>query len=202
MRIGYARVSTQEQNLDLQKDALKRAGCDKIIEDVISGKSEHRSGLERAREMLREGDVLVVWRLDRLGRSLKHLIEFMADLEQQKIGFQSLQESIDTTSPGGKLIFHIFGALAEFERNLIRERTRAGLEAARARGRKGGRAKKLNATQRNLATELYNQKKLTILEICQSLGISKPTLYAYVRGQEGQGPPPTKAIDSGPPSIL
>jgi DNA invertase Pin-like site-specific DNA recombinase len=184
MRIGYARVSTQEQNLDLQKDALKRARCEKIIEDVASGKAENRPGLDRVRELLREGDVLVVWRLDRLGRSLKHLIELMAELEKQKMGFQSLQESIDTTSPGGKLIFHMFGALAEFERNLIRERTRAGLEAARARGRKGGRPKKLSDEQRALATDLYNQKKHGVDEICKALGISKPTLYAYVKGQQ------------------
>ena len=182
MRIGYARVSTQEQNLDLQKDALKRAGCKKIIEDVASGKTENRPGLARALELLREGDVLVVWRLDRLGRSLKHLIELMTELEQKKIGFQSLQESIDTTSPGGKLIFHMFGALAEFERNLIRERTRAGLEAARARGRKGGRPKKLSEKERGLAVELYNQKKHGVDEICTALKISKPTLYAYIRG--------------------
>src|ERR1017187_154820 len=148
MRIGYARVSTQEQNLHLQKDALKRAGGKKIIEDVASGKAENRPGLDRARELLREGDVLVVWRLDRLGRSLKHLIELMTELEKQKIGFQSLQESIDTTTPGGKLIFHMFGALAEFERNLISEWTKAGLQAARARGRRGGRPKKLDAQQR------------------------------------------------------
>jgi DNA invertase Pin-like site-specific DNA recombinase len=181
MRIGYARVSTQEQNLDLQKDALRRAGCKKIIEDIASGKTGNRPGLDRVRELLREGDVLVVWRLDRLGRSLKHLIELMASLEKQKIGFQSLQESIDTTSPGGKLIFHMFGALAEFERNLIRERTRAGLDAARARGRKGGRPKKLTAQQRALAIDLYHQKKHGIEEICRTVGISKPTLYAYVR---------------------
>ena len=184
MRIGYARVSTQEQNLDLQKDALRRAGCKKIIEDVASGKAENRPGLDHARELLREGDVLIVWRLDRLGRSLKHLIELMTELEKQKIGFQSLQESIDTTSPGGKLIFHMFGALAEFERNLIRERTKAGLEAARARGRKGGRPKKLSAQQRALAIDLYNQKKHGVDEICLTLGISKPTLYAYVHQQK------------------
>lgn len=183
MRIGYARVSTQEQNLDLQKDSLKRAGCKKIIEDVASGKTENRPGLDHVRELLREGDVLVVWRLDRLGRSLKHLIELMTELEKQKIGFQSLQESIDTTSPGGKLIFHMFGALAEFERNLIRERTRAGLDAARARGRKGGRPKKLNEKERELAVELYNHKTRGIDEICTALKISKPTLYAYVKGQ-------------------
>jgi DNA invertase Pin-like site-specific DNA recombinase len=182
MRIGYARVSTQEQNLDLQKDALKRAGCKKIIEDVASGKTENRPGLDHVRELLREGDILVVWRLDRLGRSLKHLIELMTELEQKKIGFQSLQESIDTTSPGGKLIFHMFGALAEFERNLVRDRTKAGLDAARARGRKGGRPKKLSTQQRALAIDLYNQQKHGVDEICQMLGISKPTLYAYVRG--------------------
>lgn len=181
MRIGYARVSTQEQNLDLQKDALKRAGCEKIIEDIASGKTENRSGLERVRELLREGDVLVVWRLDRLGRSLKQLIELVSELEKRKVGFQSLQETIDTTSPGGKLVFHIFGALAEFERNLIRERTRAGLEAARARGRKGGRPKKLSEQQRALAIDLYNQKRHPLNEICRTVGISKPTLYAYLR---------------------
>jgi DNA invertase Pin-like site-specific DNA recombinase len=185
MRIGYARVSTHEQNLDLQKDALKRAGCEKIIEDVASGKTELRSGLDRVREQLREGDVLVVWRLDRLGRSLKHLIELMAELEQQKIGFQSLQESIDTTTPGGRLVFHIFGALAEFERNLIRDRTKAGLEAARARGRKGGRPRKLSTQQCAVALDLYNQKKHGIAQICLTLGISKPTLYAIVRESKG-----------------
>lgn len=182
MRIGYARVSTIEQSLDLQIDALKRAGCEKIIEDTVSGKTESRSGLDRAREMLREGDVLVVWRLDRLGRSLKHLIELIAELEKNGVGFQSLQESIDTTTPGGKLVFHVFGALAEFERNLISERTRAGLNSARARGRKGGRPRKLDSQQRALAIDLYNQKKHGIDEICRTVGISKPTLYAYVRG--------------------
>src|SRR5208282_1563164 len=159
-------------NLDMQKDALSRAGCEKIMEDVISGKTESRTGLDRAHELLREGDVLVVWRLDRLGRSLKHLIELMTELEQQKVGFQSLQESIDTTTPGGKLVFHIFGALAEFERNLIRDRTKAGLEAARARGRKGGRPKKLSTQQRAVALDLYNQKKHGIAQICLTLGIS------------------------------
>jgi DNA invertase Pin-like site-specific DNA recombinase len=182
MRIGYARVSTSEQNLDFQKDALTRAACEKIITDVANGKTQSRTGLDHLREIIRPGDVVVVWRLDRLGRSLRHLIEIMTDLEQRKIGFQSLQESIDTTTPGGKLVFHIFGALAEFERNLIRERTKAGLEAARARGKTGGRRHKLNATQRSLAVDLYHQKKLSLIEICQSLGISKPTLYAYVRG--------------------
>jgi DNA invertase Pin-like site-specific DNA recombinase len=132
MRIGYARVSTTEQNLDLQRDALKRAGCEKIIEDTASGGKRERPGLERVQETLRHGDMLAVWRLDRLGRSLKHLIELMSELEGQGVGFHSVTESIDTTTPGGKLVFHIFGALAEFERNLIRERTHAGLAAARA----------------------------------------------------------------------
>src|SRR3954467_14646179 len=130
MKIGYARVSTSEQNPNLQRDALKVAGCGKIIEDTAGGGKVERDGLERATELLRQGDVLVVWRLDRLGRSLKHLIELMGELEGQGIGFQSTTEAIDTTTPGGKLVFHIFGALAEFERNLIRERTHAGLEAA------------------------------------------------------------------------
>jgi DNA invertase Pin-like site-specific DNA recombinase len=168
-------------NLDLQKDALTKAGCEKIIEDTASGSKQQRSGLERARELLRQGDVLVVWRLDRLGRSLKHLIELMAELERQGIGFQSVQEAIDTTTPGGKLVFHVFGALAEFERNLIRERTHAGLAAARARGRTGGRPKSLDARQKALAVDLYRQRKHTVAEICRTVGISKPTLYAYVR---------------------
>lgn len=181
MLIGYARVSTHDQNLDLQKDALKKAGCEKVIVDVASGKTEKRSGLDRARDQLRKGDVLVVWRLDRLGRSLKHLIELMNEMEQAGIGFCSLQESINTTTPGGKLVFHIFGALAEFERNLIRERTKAGLDAARARGRKGGRPKSLDLAQRTLAVDLYDQRKHTVDEICRTLGISKPTLYGYIR---------------------
>jgi DNA invertase Pin-like site-specific DNA recombinase len=180
MRIGYARVSTQQQNLELQQDALKAAGCDKIVVDVASGKTTQRSGLDQLRDVLRRGDVLVVWRLDRLARSLKHLIELLTELEQNGIGFQSLQESIDTTTPGGKLVFHIFGALAEFERNLIRDRTRAGLAAARARGRKGGRPKALTDEQRELAVQLYHGKQHSIRQICELVGITKPTLYAYV----------------------
>lgn len=181
MQIGYARISTHDQNLDLQNDALKKAGCEKIVVEIASGKKSQRSGLEQALEMLRKGDRLVVWRLDRLGRSLGHLIALMAELEQREVGFLSLQEAIDTTSPGGKLVFHIFGALAEFERNLIRDRTRAGLEAARARGRKGGRPKRLTAKQRALAVELYRQRNHTVEEICRTVGISKPTLYAYLQ---------------------
>jgi DNA invertase Pin-like site-specific DNA recombinase len=187
MKIGYARVSTLDQNLDLQRDALKAAGCDKIIEDTASGSKSQRSGLDKVREQLRPGDVLVVWRLDRLGRSLRNLIELMTELEGQGVGFRSITEAIDTTTPGGKLVFHIFGALAEFERNLIRERTKAGLDAARARGKKGGRRKKLDERKRSLAVDLYRQKKHTLVEICQAVGITKPTLYAYVREDAREG---------------
>ena len=179
--IGYARVSTQEQNLDLQQDALKEAGCKKIIIDEASGSIADRPGLTKLKDTLREGDTLVVWRLDRLGRSLKHLIEFIYYLESKGIGFKSLQEAIDTTTPTGKLVFHIFGALAEFERNLIKERSRAGIAAARARGRFGGRPKRLNISKRQLVVEMYRDRKRTVKEICQMVGISKPTLYKYLK---------------------
>lgn len=180
MLIGYARVSTLEQDIALQVDALNKAGCDNIFDDTASGASTQRPGLTEALSHLRKGDTLVVWRLDRLGRSLKHLIETVALLEERGIGFRSLQESIDTTTSGGRLIFQIFGALAEFERNLIRERTQAGLTAARVRGRKGGRPKSLDAKKTELAYQLYDERKHTIKEICQMLGISKPSLYAYL----------------------
>ncbi len=184
MKIGYARVSTLEQNLDLQRDALEEAGCEKVIVDRVSGAAARRPGLERLRDLLREGDTLVVWRLDRLGRSLRDLIDWAQYLEGQGVGLQSLQESIDTHTPAGKLTFHLFGALAEFERNLIRERTLAGLEAARARGRKGGRRKALNQEKRKIAVDLYREKKMKVKEICELMGISKPTLYGYVREAE------------------
>src|SRR4051812_16404669 len=138
MLIGYARVSTNEQNLDLQRDALQKAGCAQIYTDNISGTKAHRPGLETALSHLRAGDTLVVWRLDRLGRSLRHLIDTVTKLQDKGIGFKSITEAIDTTTSGGKLVFHLFGALAEFEREIIRERTNAGLTAARQRGRKGG----------------------------------------------------------------
>lgn len=180
MQIGYVRVSTIEQNVHLQIDELKKAGCEKIFRDKVSGAKTERPGLNEALEFLREGDSLVVWRLDRLGRSLKHLLETVSLLEERDIGFRSLQESIDTTTSGGRLIFHIFGALAEFERNLIRERTMAGLKAARARGRVGGRPRKLDEKKTELAYRLYDEKNHTVIEICQMLGVSKPTLYAYL----------------------
>jgi len=180
MLVGYARVSTHEQNIDLQEDALKKAGCEKIYTDKVSSVAAARPGIDEALSYLREGDTLIVWRLDRLGRSLKHLIEMVGTLQDKKIGFQSIQESIDTTHSGGKLIFHMFGALAEFERQLITERTRAGLAAARARGKKGGRPKALNEQEREIAVRLYSERKNSIKEICQILKISKPTLYNYL----------------------
>jgi DNA invertase Pin-like site-specific DNA recombinase len=180
MLVGYARVSTQEQNLDLQIDALQKAGCEQVFQDQISGVRADRPGLNQALSYVRSGDTLVVWRLDRLGRSLKHLIETVGELEERQIGFRSLQEAIDTTTSGGRLVFQIFGALAEFERNLIRERTMAGLAAARARGRKGGRPRSLTKKKALLLYQLYDEKKHTIEEICDMLEISGPTLYAYL----------------------
>src|SRR5438132_3132554 len=183
MLIGYARVSTTDQTLDLQKDALEKLGCNKIFTDTISGAATERKGLDAALAYVREGDTLVVWRLDRLGRSLKHLIETITNLNNRKIGFKSIQENIDTTTSGGKLIFHIFGALAEFERDIIKERTKAGLQAARARGRLGGRpkAKTLNTSKKvAMAQALYDNKNNTIVEICQTLHISRATLYRHI----------------------
>lgn len=181
MKFGYARVSTLEQHLDLQIDALKQAGCQKIITDEVSGSVSDRPGLTQLRESLREGDTLIVWKLDRLGRSLKHLIEWVNQLQNQGISFQSLQESIDTSTSTGQLVFHIFAALAEFERNLIRERTKAGLASARARGRLGGRPKRLEPRKRQLVVQLYQERKHTVQEICRMMGISKPTLYQYLQ---------------------
>ena len=184
MLIGYARVSTQDQTLNLQKDALEKLGCTKIFTDNASGTKAERTGLNEALEYVREGDTLVVWRLDRLGRSLKHLIETITELNNRKIGFKSIQENIDTTTSGEKLVFHIFGALAEFERDIIRERTKAGLEAARSRGRKGGQPRALNSKQVAIAQQLYNDKTNAIADICKTLNISRATLYRYI--QTGQ----------------
>ncbi len=179
MKIGYSRVSTQDQNLDLQHDALRQAGCEKFFEDVASGAKDERRGLLAAIEFARAGDTLVVWKLDRLGRSLKHLIETVNLLQQRDVGFASLQENIDTTTSGGKLVFHVFGALAEFERELICERTNAGLKAARARGKQGGRPQKLTAKQIEIANTLMNDPTVSIDSICKTLGVSRPTLYRY-----------------------
>ena len=179
MLIGYARVSTHDQTLNLQQDALQKAGCSKIFTDTASGAKTERIGLNEALNYVRKGDTLVVWRLDRLGRSLPHLITTMTDLEERGIGFKSLTENIDTTTSGGKLIFHIFGALAEFERNLIRERTQAGLTAARARGKKGGRPRSLTIQRRSIAQELYDTGH-PIMDICRTLKLSRATLYRSI----------------------
>jgi len=187
MYVGYARVSTQDQHLDLQEEALRQAGCQRIIVDRVSGTVSERPGLAQLKDILRAEDTLVVWRLDRLGRSLKDLIAWVAWLEQEGVGLRSLHEALDTTTPSGKLTFHIFGALAEFERQLIQERTQAGLRVARARGRLGGRPKALHADKRQWAVQLYQEKKIAVKHICELMGISKPTLYAYVRQAQGTG---------------
>jgi DNA invertase Pin-like site-specific DNA recombinase len=183
MLIGYARVSTQDQTLDLQKDSLQKIGCTKIFTDTASGSLSERPGLNEALQFLRTGDALVVWRLDRLGRSLQHLLETIASLQKHAIGFKSVTENIDTTTPSGKLIFHVFGALAEFERDLIRDRTQAGLVAARARGKYGGRPGRLNPKQRTLLQTLYADKKNSIADILNALHISKSTLYRSLKTQ-------------------
>jgi len=180
MKIGYARISTGDQTLDLQVDALKRAGCEHIFSDIASGASTDRPELEKATAKLRAGDTLVVWKLDRLGRSLRHLIEAIQSMKEGNIGFCSLQENLDTTTSAGMLFFHIFGALAEFERALIRERTNAGIAAARARGRKGGRPKAINADKIRTATELLRGGNIPVIEVCRIIGVSKGTLYRHV----------------------
>jgi DNA invertase Pin-like site-specific DNA recombinase len=186
MLIGYARVSTNEQNLDLQRDALKKAGVSEkhIFTDKITGTRAERQGLDEALSHMREGDTFVVWRLDRLGRSLKHLIETITRLQKQQIAFKSITENIDTSTATGQLVFHVFGALAEFERNLIKERTIAGLEAARARGRKGGRPK-LNPSVSTvaMAKQLYADHTNSIADICRTLHISRATLYRYLKAK-------------------
>jgi DNA invertase Pin-like site-specific DNA recombinase len=179
MLIGYARVSTQDQKMALQLDALKAAGCKKVYRDTASGVREDRKGLSEAIGYARKGDCIVIWKLDRLGRSLKQLIEIITRLNSLGIGLKSLQESIDTTTSGGKLIFHVFGALAEFERDVIRERTRAGLKAARARGRKGGRPRIMDAKKIQMAKAMLKDKNNSIADICRTLGLSKSTLYRH-----------------------
>jgi DNA invertase Pin-like site-specific DNA recombinase len=191
MQIGYARVSTREQELTLQEDALQRAGCEKIFTDVASGASSSREGLAAALEFLREGDVLIVWRLDRLGRSLRHLLETVHGLETRRIGFKSLSEALDTTSSGGKFFFQVFGALAEFERNLIRDRTQAGLSSARARGRRGGRPKALDQESLAVAKTLHASRENSVAEICRTLGISRTTFYRSLK----LNPAPTSSQD-------
>jgi len=181
MLIGYARKSTIDQKFDQQIDALEKAECCKIFKESISGSKTERPELNAAIEYLRKGDVLVVWRLDRLGRSLKHLIEIITELESKGIGFKSLQESIDTTTSTGKLFFHMIGSFAEFERNLIVERTNAGLCAARSRGRFGGRPKAIDNKTIQAAFKLYDDKQTPVHEILSLLNIKKPTFYKYLK---------------------
>ncbi len=184
MKIGYARVSTNEQNLSLQLDALKAEGCEKIFQDKISGAKSERPEFSKLLEGLRKGDTVIVYKLDRLGRSLKHLIETVADFQDRGVSFKSLNDPVDTTSPQGKLIFNIFASLAEFERELIRERTMAGLASARARGRIGGRPKGLSEDAENTARiceSLYREGTHSANAIAKQLGISKATLYKYLR---------------------
>ena len=189
MDIGYARVSTGDQSLELQKEALQKAGVEARYHftDVTGGANFERPGLERARDQLREGDALVVWRLDRLGRSLKDLIGTVNELADRGIGFKSLTESIDTTTSGGRLVFHIFGALAEFEREIIRERTMAGLNTARARGRYGGRPRAMDDRKIRMAKSMLADQSNTVNDVCEELGVSRSTLYKYV-GPGGTGP--------------
>lgn len=184
MKIGYARISTKDQNLDLQIDALEKDGCGRIYTEIMSGTKSERPKLQELVNNLRPGDVIVVWKLDRLGRSLKHLVELVNQFLQQEVGLRSLNDHIDTTTPQGRLIFNIFASLAEFERDLIQERTTAGLAAARARGRLGGKPKGLSKQAESIACAaetLYKEGKLTVSEIISQLGIARATFYNYLR---------------------
>ena len=181
MQIGYARISTPDQNLALQNDALNACGCEKIFTDVASGAVNERAGLADALTHLRSGDVLVVWRLDRLGRSLKHLIETVTALQSRGVGFRSLTEGIETETSGGRLVFHLFACLAEFERAVIQERTQAGLAAARARGRRGGRPAALDADDIALARRMHADPANSAADICRALDVSRATLYRYLK---------------------
>ncbi len=182
MLIGYARVSTQDQSSELQLDALRQSGCEKILEEKVSGARQDRPQLAEALKYMRSGDILVVWKMDRLARSLKQLIETVEDLEKQEMGFRSLTENIDTTSPSGKLVFHLFGALAEFERSLIKERTIAGLLSAKARGRVGGRPRALSTKDVVKAKAMLRDPDLTVQEIADTFSVSLSTLYTYIPG--------------------
>lgn len=180
MLIGYARVSTSDQNTGLQLDALKSAGCERIFEEKASGAQRDRPELKAALEYARDGDTIVVWKLDRLARSLKQLIETVEKLDADGIGFKSITESIDTTSPGGKLIFHIFGALAEFERGMIRERTIAGLQSARAKGRVGGRPPAMDTDDIAAAKAMLADPSITVKQIAERIGVSISTVYKHI----------------------
>ncbi|AJW62972.1 DNA-invertase hin [Elizabethkingia miricola] len=184
MKIGYARVSTQDQNVELQEDVLERSGCELIFKEKASGAKGDRPELARLIEHLRKGDIVVVYKLDRLGRSLKHLLEIVELFNQKEVGLQSITDHIDTTTPQGRLFFNISASFAEFEKDLIRERTKAGLEAARARGRKGGRRRGMSkeaAQKAILAETYYKEGKMSVVDISKEIGVSKMTLYKYLR---------------------
>ena len=183
--LGYARVSTTDQQPQLQVDALQRAGCYRVFTETASGARTDRPALEKLLDQLRPGDTLVVWKLDRLGRSLRHLVDIITGLADRGIGFRSLQEAIDTTTPGGKLVFHVFAALADFERDLIRERTAAGLAAARARGRRGGLPSVMTAHKLQVAQELHGSGQYTVAAIAKTLGVSRASIYRHLNGDAG-----------------
>jgi len=183
MLIGYMRVSTGDQSLDLQRDELERAGCERLYEDVVSGAVLSRPGLSRALDQARPGDTVVVWRLDRIGRSLAHVVQLVSDLRDRDIGLKVLTGDIDTTSSTGRLVFGIFATLAEFERDLIRERTRAGLAAARARGRNGGRPRSMTKAKLKTAMAMMADPENSARDVAQQLGVSLSTLYSYVDGK-------------------
>ncbi len=180
MLIGYMRVSTQDQNLRMQRDALSAAGCERVFEETASGAIRDRPQLAAVLDYMRAGDTLVVWRLDRLARSVRQLIDTIELLEKREIGLRSLTESIDTTTPGGRLVFHIFAALAEFERGIIRERTTAGLVAARAQGRIGGRPPALKASDIAVAKAMLSTPEVSVKEVARRLGVSVSTLYKHI----------------------
>ncbi|MFT8329981.1 recombinase family protein [Bifidobacterium psychraerophilum] len=181
MIIGYARISTLEQNEQLQTDALTEAGCDRVFVDHASGAKAHRPELDHLLDVIRQGDTLIVWKLDRLGRSVQNLVDLMNLLQSRGVGFKSLTENMDTTTPGGVLIFNVFAAMAQFERDLIRERTNAGLQAARARGHVGGRPSKLSEKQRARIRELYQSRALTVQEIADQYQVSRQTIYSNIK---------------------
>jgi len=191
MQVGYARVSTQDQDPSLQRVALAAAGCERVFEETASGAQRDRPELAAALSYMRGGDTLVVWRLDRLARSLKQLIETVEALAERGVGFRSLTESIDTTSPGGKLTFHLFGALAEFERGLIRERTMAGLAVARARGRVGGRPLSLSPTDIAAVKGMLSRPDMTVAEVARRVGVSPATLYRHLPAARSTFGPPS-----------
>ncbi|MBT1173915.1 recombinase family protein [Bifidobacterium sp. MA2] len=183
-RFGYARISTAGQSADLQIDALERAGCDRVFVDTASGVKAHRPELDHMIELLREGDVVVVWRLDRLGRSMQNLVALMNRFQEMGVGFVSLTESIDTTTPGGMLTFNLFAALSQFERDLISERTKAGLEAARARGRRGGRPAKVGGKDVREIRRLYDSRILTVKQIADLMHVSRSTVYRVLNSRD------------------